>query len=54
LERPNRAGQITAGGYVNSEPLALCPSFDYETGTAVLVTTPCRNLRMFVLTPVGR
>ena len=52
----NRAGQITAGGYVNREPLTLCPSLEYDpdTGTSVLVTTPCRNQRMFVLTPVGR
>ena len=52
----NRRGQITAGGYVNSEPLTLCPGLesDPDTGTQVLVTTPCRNLRMFVLTPVGR
>ncbi|HEU5135507.1 MAG TPA: hypothetical protein VFU13_10230 [Steroidobacteraceae bacterium] len=52
----NRRGQITAGGYVNSEPLTLCPSsqFDPVTGTSTITTVPCHNQRMFLLTPVGR
>lgn len=52
----NRRGQITAGGYVNAEPLTLCPSstFDPVTMTSIITTVPCHQQRMFVLTPVGR
>ena len=52
----NRRGQITAGGYVNAEPLTRCPSsqFDPATGTSTIVTVPCHNQHMFLLTPVGR
>ena len=52
----NRRGQITAGGYVNDEPLTSCPEFQYDpaTGTPTFQPVPCRNLHMFVLTPVGR
>ena len=52
----NRHGQITAAGYVNAEPLTLCPgtTFDPETATTILTTTPCHNVRMFLLTPRDR
>jgi hypothetical protein len=52
----NRRGQITAGGYVNNEPLTVCPEFQYDpvTFTPIYVPVPCRNMHMFVLTPVGR
>jgi hypothetical protein len=51
----NRLGQITAGGYVNAEPVRLCPSseFDPATGTSTIITVPCHNQHMFVLTPSG-
>jgi uncharacterized membrane protein len=52
----NRRGQITAGGYVNDEPMTLCPSYQFDpaTGTSTITSIPCHNLRMFVLTPAGR
>jgi len=52
----NRRGQITAGGYVNDEPMTLCPSYQYDSnnGTVSVVTVACHNTHMFVLTPVGR
>ena len=52
----NRRGQITAGGFVNSEPLASCPRLEWDAATSSyhLVSSPCRNIRMFVLTPLGR
>lgn len=52
----NRRGQITAGGFVDNEPLVLCPisQFDPNTGTSSLTAVPCHNMHMFVLTPVGR
>jgi len=52
----NRRGQITAGGYVNAEPLTSCPSveFDPVTGQNSIITVACHNQHMFVLTPVGR
>ena len=52
----NRRGQITAGGFVNGEALTQCPSyqFDSQNGTATIVTVPCHNTHMFLLTPVGR
>jgi uncharacterized membrane protein len=52
----NRRGQITAGGYVNGEPLTSCPSIDYDpvTMTTVFKTVPCHNQRMFVLNPLDR
>ena len=52
----NRRGQITASGYRNDEPLVLCPrsEFDPTTNTSSIVTSPCHNTYMFVLTPVGR
>ena len=52
----NRRGQITAGGFVNDEPLTECPSYQYDTVncTVSVVTVPCHNTHMFVLTPVGR
>jgi hypothetical protein len=52
----NLRGQITAGGYVNAEPLTLCPNveFDPVTGTNTVTTVACHNQHMFVLTPLGR
>ena len=52
----NRRGQISAGGFDNDEPLTQCPSvqFDPVTGTVTYSVDPCRNTRMYVLTPVGR
>ena len=52
----NRRGQITAAGFDNSEPSVLCPSYQYDpiNGTATIVSIPCRNVHMFVLTPLGR
>lgn len=52
----NRRGQITASGYVNNEPLTLCPSavFDSTTMTNIITVVPCHQVRMFVLTPAGR
>lgn len=52
----NRRGQISAGGFDNDEPLTQCPSvqLDPVTGTVTYTVAPCRNTRMYVLTPVGR
>ena len=47
--------QITAG-YRNDEPQVSCPRsvYDPATNTSAIVTTPCHNTRMYVLTPAGR
>lgn len=52
----NRWGQITAGGFVNDEPLTLCPSIGYNQDPpgAFLQTVPCHNQHMFILNPIGR
>ncbi|HEY5810839.1 MAG TPA: hypothetical protein VIT67_22905 [Povalibacter sp.] len=51
----NRRGQITASGYLNSEPMSVCPNYDAPVdGTPVLENVPCHNMHLFVLTPVGR
>lgn len=52
----NRRGQITAGGYRNDEPLAMCPHYVYDpvTAASTLELAPCHNTHMYVLTPVGR
>ena len=50
----NRWGQITAYGYRNADPLAICPkvSFDPETGQQTVdLTQLCRRQRVYVLTP---
>ncbi len=50
----NRRGQISAGGYDNDEPLTQCPSVEFVNGAPVFTVVPCRNQRMYVLTPLGR
>lgn len=50
----NRRGQITAGGYLNDEPMTLCPTLEVDPETGMVMTVPCHNQRMFVLTPAGR
>lgn len=53
----NRLGQITAAGYVNDEALTLCPSQQFDPAnpqTSTITVAPCHNVRMFVLTPLGR
>lgn len=50
----NRWGQITAFGYRNSDPLAICPQYsnDPQTGQQTVdLTQRCRRQRVYVLTP---
>ena len=51
----NRRGQISAGGFDNSEPLTQCPRVvtDPAGGPPTFRVVPCHNNHMFVLTPVG-
>ncbi|HET9472876.1 MAG TPA: hypothetical protein VFO82_03230 [Steroidobacteraceae bacterium] len=50
----NGAGQIVALGFRDDEPLAGCPvlSWDENDNPVLDYSTPCRNLHIFVLTPV--
>lgn len=52
----NRRGQITAGGFVNGEPLTTCPGTEWDPVAmkVVYTSTPCHNQHMYVLNPVGR
>jgi hypothetical protein len=50
----NRVGQIVALGFREDEPLAGCPvvSWDENDNPILDYSTPCRNLHIFVLTPI--
>jgi hypothetical protein len=51
----NRRGQISAGGFNNTEPLTQCPRVvaDPAAGPPTFTVVPCHNNHMYVLTPVG-
>lgn len=50
----NRRGQISANGFDDAEPLVKCTRTEFVDGALVISVMPCRNLRTYVLTPLGR
>ena len=48
----NRRGQILATGYSADDPVSQCPNIIYHPdGEQEMEMLPCRNMRVFVLTP---
>jgi hypothetical protein len=52
----NRLGQILTAGWINSEPLSICPNYLYgpEPGQIAIEPVPCHVIHSFLLTPTGR